>query len=102
MHTSPHCTMVDPISDAKNAPLPSEPWLRITAGNGPGPGGLRSTPARSYVTPSTVPRNVQVAPTEVSGFPTILKLDVSGAVDGFVPPPQPRALKTTSIVAATW
>src|SRR5689334_15596706 len=69
MTTSPHCTIVGPIARPKNDALPSAPWLRTTAGNGPAPFGFMRMPARSYATPSTVPRKVQVAPLEDSGLP---------------------------------
>src|SRR5438093_1880449 len=69
MQTSPHCRIVGPIAEAKNAALPSEPWLSTTAGKGPAPGGFIKIPARSYVTPSTVPRYVHAAPLDDSGSP---------------------------------
>src|SRR4030095_14447116 len=76
MHTSPHFSIVVPTSAVKSDALPSAPWLRTTAGNGPAPGGLRRTPDRSYATPSTVPRNVQVAPLVDSGLPVTAKAPV--------------------------
>src|SRR5437667_9926815 len=87
MHTSPHWTIVGAMIDPKNAALPSEPWLSTTAGKGPLPAGLYNTPARSYWTPPTVPRKVQVAPAEVAGSPTTLK-PVSGSTAVASDPPQ--------------
>src|ERR1041385_1488204 len=90
MQTSPHRTMVGARPLARSAALPSDPWLRTTAGNGPPPGGLYSTPVKSYATPSTVARNVQVAPPEEAGSPEMTKSGVeppaAGPVSGA---PQP-------------
>src|SRR5947209_3786856 len=95
MQTRPHWTIVGPISDVNKPALPSAPWLSTTAGNGPAPNGLRSTPVKSYLTPSTVPRKVHVAPVALSGFPVTTK-PVSLSVvseDGAPLPPQPASVR---------
>src|ERR1041384_8357841 len=90
MQTSPHCTMVGARPLARSAALPSDPWLRTTAGNGPAPEGLYSTPVKSYATPSTVARNVQVAPPDAPGSPVMTKSEVEPPAAGSVPAvPQP-------------
>src|SRR5215475_15427141 len=78
MVTNPHVTIVRPTWFVMNRALPPLPWLRTTAGKGPGPLGARMTPFNSYRTPSTVPRNDHGAPAGCRGSPSMTNAPESG------------------------